>query len=155
MELLEWLESDKKSSNVKITKMKYFELCVVGALCLLSLIFAIAYVLMSKTVYFWDDSTYWDIGRMLADKPLNFGFIKDVYNSAGTSDYNYFAAVPVALWMKVFGITRVSYIVAVFAFYLMPAYMIIYLLAKKMCQKPLFGCLITLFMIQLICKKII
>lgn len=147
MELLEWLESDKKSSNVKITKMKYFELCVVGALCLLSLIFAIAYVLMSKTVYFWDDSTYWDIGRMLADKPLNFGFIKDVYNSAGTSDYNYFAAVPVALWMKVFGITRVSYIVAVFAFYLMPAYMIIYLLAKKMCQKPLFGCLITLFMI--------
>lgn len=147
MELLEWVENSKKTSRKKLIEMKYFDLCFVGTLCLLALIFSVLYVLMSKTVYFWDDSTYWDIGRMLADKPLNFGFIKDVYNSAGTSDYNYFVAVPVSLWMKIFGITRVSYIVAVFAFYLMPAYMFIYLIAKKMCQKPLFACVITLLML--------
>ena len=147
MELLEWVENSKKTSRKKLIEMKYFDLCFVGTLCLLALIFSVLYVLMSKTVYFWDDSTYWDIGRMLADKPLNFGFIKDVYNSAGTSDYNYFVAVPVSLWMKIFGITRVSYIVAVFAFYLMPAYMFIYLIAKKMCHKPLFACVITLLML--------
>ena len=101
MELLEWVENSKKTSRKKLIEMKYFDLCFVGTLCLLALIFSVLYVLMSKTVYFWDDSTYWDIGRMLADKPLNFGFIKDVYNSAGTSDYNYFVAVPVSLWMKI------------------------------------------------------
>ena len=146
MELLEWVENSKKNRRKKISEMKHFNLCFVGALCLLSMIFAIGYVLMSKTVYFWDDSTYWDIGRMLADKPLNFGFIKDVYNSAGTSDYNYFAAVPVALWMKVFGITRVSYTISVVLFYLIPAYMTVYLLAVKLSEKPLYAYTVTLLM---------
>ncbi len=147
MELLEWVENSKKSSHKKLTEMKYFKLCFVGSLCLLALIFAVAYVLMSKTVYFWDDSTYWDIGRMLADKPLNFGFIKDVYNSAGTSDYNYFVAVPVALWMKLFGITRVSYTISVVIFYLIPAYIAVYLVAEKLSSKPLFAYTVTLLML--------
>lgn len=147
MELLEWVESNNKNSRKKLTETKYFELCFVGAVCLLSLVFGIIYVLMSKTVYFWDDSTYWDIGRMLAQKPINFSFIKEVYTSIGTSDYNYFVAVPVALWMKIFGITRVSYIASVIIFYLIPTQIVIYILAKKLSKAPYFAFIITLMLI--------
>ncbi len=147
MELLEWLENNRTQSKRKITDYKYFDLCFVGGICLVSLIFAIYYVAMSKTVYFWDDSTYWDIGRMLAEKPLNFSFFKEVYTSIGTSDYNYFAAVPVALWMKIFGVTRISYICAVVIFYLIPSEIVIYFLGKNISKAPRFAFVITLISI--------
>lgn len=144
MELLEWLESRETQSKKKITDYKYFEHCFVGGICLISLLLGIVYVLMSKTVYFWDDSTYWDIGRMLAEKPLNAGFFAEVYNSVGTSDYNYFAAVPVALWMKIFGVTRVSYISSIILFYLIPSQIVIYFLAKKLSKVPQFAFVMTI-----------
>lgn len=147
MELLEWVEQNNKNSRNKLTDMKHFELFFVGGICLVSLIFAVIYVLLSKTVYFWDDSTYWDIGRMLAEKPLNFGFIKDIYTSIGSSDYNYFVAIPVALWMKIFAITRVSYIVSIVIFYLIPAEVLIYIIAKKLSKSPRFTFIITLMLI--------
>lgn len=147
MELLEWVEKNNRNSHKKLTESKYFELCFVGAICLLTLVFGIIYVFMSKTVYFWDDSTYWDIGRMLAQKPLNFSFFKEIYTSIGTNDYNYFIAVPVAIWMKIFGVTRASYISSVMIFYLIPAQIIIYILAKKLSKTPYFTYIVTLMLI--------
>lgn len=147
MELLEWVENNKTQSKRKITDYKYFDLCFVGCICLLSLILAILYVAMSKTVYFWDNSTYWDIGRTLAEKPLNFTFFKEIYNSIGTSDYNYFVAVSVALWMKIFGITRISYICAIVIFYLIPSEIVIYFMGKKISKAPRFAFVITLLSI--------
>ena len=113
MELLEWIERNDRKNSIKITERKYFNVFFVGGICLLTLILGIIYALMSKTVYFWDNSTYWDICRMLTQKPLDGKFFAEVYNSIGTSDYNYLAAVLPSLWMRVFGVTRVSYIAAI------------------------------------------
>lgn len=132
MELLEWIEINKTKEKRKLRDSRYFDLWLVGGVCFLTLLFGIIYVLLSKTVYFWDNSTYWDIGRLLAQKPLNWDFFKEVYNSIGTNDYNYFVAVPVALWMKVFGTTRVSYVIAVILFYVVPTQIVIYLIARHM-----------------------
>lgn len=132
MELLEWIEINKTKEKGKLKDSRYFDLWLVGGTCFLTLLFGIIYVLMSKTVYFWDNSTYWDISRMLSEKPINFDFFKEVYNSIGTNDYNYFIAVPVALWMKLFGTTRISYVIAVILFYVLPTQIVIYLIARRM-----------------------
>lgn len=137
MELLEWIDSNDKNENIKLTERKYFNTMIVGGVCLLTLIFGLTYVLMSKTVYFWDDSTYWDIGRMLAKKPLNLEFFAEIYRSIGTSDYNYAAAMLPSIWMKIFGVTRVSYILAIMVIYLIPTQIVTYLLAKRISKKPL------------------
>ncbi len=144
MELLEWIESNKSKKKKSLTEARYFDACFVGVICLITLFFGIIYVLSSKTVYFWDDATYWDIGRMLAKKPLNFEFFKEIYNSIGTSDYNYVAALPVSLWMKVFGVTRVSYIAAVILFYVIPTELLIYGFAKRVSKAPKLACAVTL-----------
>lgn len=147
MELLEWIEINEQNSQKKITEHKYFSLFFVGAISLISLIFGIIYVLLSKTVYFWDDATYWDIGRLLAEKPFGLTFLKDVYSSIGTSDYNYLVAIPVAIWMKAFGITRVSYIISIIIFYLIPSEVMIYSLAKKLSKVPEFAFVTTILAI--------
>lgn len=136
MELLEWLENRASAEEIKLGDRKYFTPVFVGIVCLLTLICGIIYSAMSKTVYFWDDATYWDIGRMLAEKPINASFFKEVYSSVGTSDYNYFGAVPIALWMKVFGITRVSYIACIITLYLVPAEIILYRIAASLSKAP-------------------
>ncbi len=143
MELLEWLESNHSKNRTKLTEKKYFNTVFVVGVCLLTLIFGIMYVLMSKTVYFWDDSTYWDIGRILARTPVNGAFFAEVYKSIGTSDYNYFAAVPLAFWMKVFGITRVSYIAGIITLYLIPAQIAAYFLARRISKAPKFAFIIS------------
>ena len=147
MELLEWMESNKKQHKRKLTEMRYFDLCFVAGICFLSLIIGIIYVLLSKTVYFWDDATYWDISRMLTRKPINLEFFKEVYNSIGTSDYNYFVAVPQAIWGKLFGVTRISYIVSVIIFYVIPTEIVLFLFAKRMSKAPRFAYAITIMAI--------
>ena len=120
---------------------------MVGGVILLTLIFALVYVLRSRIVYFWDNSTYWDIGRMLAQKPLNFDLLKEVYVSIGTSDYNYFLAFGVALWMKIFGITRISYILAIIVMYVVPTEILIFIMCKKISKAHRFAYVITVLII--------
>ncbi len=147
LELLEWIDSDKKHNKIKLSEIKHFDLYFVGLICLATLIFSIIYVLLSRTVYFWDDATYWEIGRMLKEQPFGIGLIKDVYNSIGTMDYNYFLALPVALWMKIFGITRVSYISSVIIFYVIPTEILLYFIAKRISKAPKFAYILVLAMI--------
>ncbi len=147
MEILEWLDKRKKQSNIKLTQIKHLDWYFVGVAAILTFLLGIAYVLLSKTVYFWDDATYWDIGRMLSDKPFGFDFIKEVYTSIGTMDYNYFLAVPIALWMKLFGITRVSYISAVILFYVIPTEILLYFTSKKLSKAPGIAYALTLMLI--------
>lgn len=142
MELMEWLDKGDKPRK-SIIMNKYLPHIIVGGVCLITLIWGILYTVISKTVYFWDDATYWEIGRMLAQRPLNGQFFLDVYNSIITADYNYLSAVPVALWMKVFGGTRVSYIIAITLLYLIPTEIMIYKLCTKLSKAPWVVYLIT------------
>lgn len=145
MEILEWMDDRQSNKDKKITDYKYFKHIFVGGICLLTLAFAVVYTLLSRTVYFWDDSTYWDISTMLAEKPLNFGFIRDVYNSVCTSDYNYVAAVPIALLLKIFGTSRVAYIAVITALYLIPSQILIYKLCERLSKAANVAFLCTVF----------
>ncbi len=146
MELMEWLDKGDKPRG-RLINNKYLPHIVVGGVCLITLIWGILYTVISKTVYFWDDATYWEISRMLMARPFNFQFIKDVYTSIITADYNYLSAVPVALWMKVFHGTRVSYIIAITLMYLIPTQIMIYKLCNKLSKAPWVAFLITVLSI--------
>ncbi len=146
MELMEWLDKGDKPRKSFINN-KYLPYIIVGGVCLITLIWGILYTVISKTVYFWDDATYWEISRMLTERPFNLQFFKDIYNSIITADYNYLSAVSVALWMKVFGGTRVSYIIAITLMYLIPAQLMIYKLCAKLSKAPWVAYLITVLSI--------
>ncbi len=146
MELMEWLDKGDKPRR-KLINSKYLPYIIVGGVCLLTLIWGILYTVISKTVYFWDDATYWEISRMIMAKPLNLQFIKDVYISITTADYNYLSALPVAIWMKIFGGTRVSYIIAITLMYLIPTQIMIYKLCEKLSKAPWVAFLVTVISI--------
>lgn len=130
LEPMEWIDTnDIPCQNRQIRK--YLPYIIVGGVCFITLLCGIIYTAMSKTVYFWDDATYWEISRMLADEPLGIQFVKDIYHSMVTSDYNYLPALVVSLWMRIFGGTRLSYIIAITVLYLIPTEIMIY----KMCAK--------------------
>ena len=100
------------------------------------LIIGLVYTTKSKTIYFWDNATYWDMSRAVLSGSLKGSFWNSVYNSIGASDYNYIAALPSAGWMYIFGTSRASYVAGLIVMYLFPAVVLIYHLASKLSKAP-------------------
>lgn len=97
---------------------------------------AVLYIKCGKNIYFWDDATYWDIARKLSRKEVSLVFWKDVYRSIAVEDYNYVAGVISSFYVKLFGESRLVYILGLVNTYLLPSYAMIYFLAKKIGNNP-------------------
>ncbi len=111
----------------------------VAAVFLTVLAAGILYVSRSNIIYFWDDSTYWDMSRSVAEGGIADGFWRNVYGSIGTSDYNYVAALPSAAWALVFGKSREAFVAGLIVMYLLPAMILLFRLAKKISKAPRFA----------------
>ena len=92
------------------------------SLVIVSNILAFYYVKSEKVLFYWDNLGYWMIGQNMSD--LLFGdinsFIKNVYNSILSNDYNYLPIVPIAVIMKIFGKSRLVYILSILNVYCIP-----------------------------------
>lgn len=100
-------------------------------------ILAVLYITKSNVIYFWDDATYWDISRKIASGAINEGgFWRNVYASVGTQDYNYIAALPSAFLARLFGESRLVYVLGLVNMYLLPSFIAVYLLARKVSKAP-------------------
>ena len=75
----------------------------------------------SAKIYYWDNSTYWDLSTMLAGQPLDFSQIRLVLTSVITQEYNYLLAWPISLVMRLLGTGRYVYLMAVVNLYVLPA----------------------------------
>lgn len=106
-------------------------LIFIAVIWVLMNVWAAAYIGMSKNIYFWDASTYWDIARDIVSGKIHCG-IGDIYKSISELDYNYVAALPGVLWTKIFGGSRMTYILGLVNMYLMPTVCMVYALAKKL-----------------------
>ena len=96
-------------------------------------------------IYFWDDSTYWDIARKIASGAFSEGgFWHNVYNSVAEQDYNYIAGLPSALVVKIFGESRLAYILGLVNLYLVTSFAMVYVLAKKVSKAPKIAAVISL-----------
>ncbi len=105
---------------------------------------AVLYVNGGKAIFFWDDATYWSISRRIASGAADKGgFWSNVYKSVAAEDYNYIAALPSAAVMKLFGESRLAYVLGLVNMYLLPSYVMIYLLAKKVSKAPKIALVIT------------
>lgn len=110
-------------------------------------VLAVIYVTKSNFIYFWDNATYWDISRKIASGAINEGgFWKNVFNSIGSSDYNYIAGLPSAALCRLFGESRLVYVLGLVNMYLIPSYVMIYLLAKKVSKAPKVAAAITILL---------
>lgn len=150
MELLEWFESKRKTENIDYAKRKRagrLNALFVAGVCLVLLIAGISYTSLSRTVYFWDDATYWDMSRRVLSGALNGSFWRSVYHSVGSSDYNYVAALPSAAWMSIFGQSRTAYVAGLIIMYLIPSVLIVYRLAARLSKAPLFAFAAAVFML--------
>lgn len=110
-------------------------------------ILAVLYITKSNYIYFWDNATYWNISRSMAEGEFNNGgFWTNVYNSIGEQDYNYVAALPSAFLAKLFGESRLVYVLGLVNMYLLPSFILIYLLAKKISKAPKISAAITILL---------
>ena len=75
----------------------------------------------SAKIYYWDNSTYWDLSTMLAGQPLDFSQIRLVLTSVITQEYNYLLAWPISLVMRLLGTGRYVYLMATVDLYVLPA----------------------------------
>ena len=75
----------------------------------------------SAKIYYWDNSTYWDLSTMLAGQPLDFSQVRLVLTSVITQEYNYLLAWPISLVMRLLGTGRYVYLMATVDLYVLPA----------------------------------
>ncbi len=113
-------------------------------------VLAVLYTLKSEYIYFWDNATYWDISKNIANGVMTPGFFKNLYGSICTMDYNYLAGIPTALFVKIFGQSRLVYILTLVNLYLFPSVILIYKISKKIGKSPK----ITTVIVMLICPAI-
>lgn len=110
-------------------------------------ILAVIYIKAGKFIYFWDDSTYWDIARKIASGHIGEGgFWRNIYDSVAEQDYNYIAGLPSAAVVKLFGESRLAYVLGLMNMYLIPSFVMIYLLARKVSKAPKIASVITVLL---------
>lgn len=110
-------------------------------------ILAVIYITKSNFIYFWDDATYWDISRKIASGAINEGgFWHNVYASVAEQDYNYIAALPSAMLARVFGESRLVYVLGLVNMYLLPSFIALYILAKKLSKAPKIAAALTVLL---------
>ena len=139
MDLLEWMEKNKRNSEEQKKTLRSsgkMAFILVGTVCLILFLLGIMYAGRCREIYFWDDATYWEMGRSIVSGELKGDFWHKVYESIGTSDYNYLAALPSALWMWVFGTSRLSYVIGLIIMYIIPASILTYRLSTKLSKAP-------------------
>lgn len=141
------LKDEEEKIEAKSAKRKLpGAFCAIGFLWFAVNVLAYLYIYNSNTIYFWDNATYWDIARKLANGTSEMS----IYNSIGSMDYNYVAGLMSSVFIKLFGESRLCYVLGLVNLYLIPSFVVIYVLAKRMGKAP--G--ITLAITFLICPAV-
>ena len=116
-------------------------LIIIGAATVL---FAAAYVLMSKNIYYWSTAESWNIAIKIAQGAYSPNLLKEVYLSILSLDVNYLCSLPSALFIKLFGESRLVYILSLVICYVIPSYICIFFLARKIGKSPVVTLVLTL-----------
>lgn len=105
---------------------------IIGVWIILN-IAAAAYMLKSRNIYFWDSATYWSIIRDISSGKITAS-LRGVYDSVAELDYNYTAAMPGAVWTRIFGESRMAYVMGIVNMYLLPGAVSVYLISRRITE---------------------
>lgn len=98
----------------------------------ISNIIIVNYIKSEKAIYFWDISAYWKNSINILDVFENsfYDGVKETVKSL-SSDYNYLPIIPILPLMKIFGTSRLFFILSIFNLYVIPFGIIMLLIMKK------------------------
>ena len=107
---------------------------------------AVIYCLFMKKIFVWDNAGYFTTAHELAGMFPSMDFFKTVYQSVFTTDYNYIIAIPAGILCKLFGNSRLVFILSIINFYVVPLVGVIYAVSKVVFKKPLLAICAVLFL---------
>ncbi len=137
---------EKKKKSINITKRGWNLI----ALCIMAIIInlvTIIYECNSTDICYWSTAESWNVAIKIAGGAYRPNLWGEVYNSIINLDFNFLSALPCALFIKIFGASRLVYILSLANCYLVSAYVAIYFLAKKIGKAPVVTMFLTLFTI--------
>ena len=92
---------------------------------------AVLYCVFMKEIFVWDNAGYFVTVHKLNGIFPSMEYFKAVYESIFQTDYNYIIALPASIFCKLFGESRLVFILSVVNFYLLPLVMLIYAAACR------------------------
>ena len=92
---------------------------------------AFVYCRFMKKIFVWDNAGYFTTVHMLDEIFPTVEYFKTVFRSIFTTDYNYIIAIPANIMCKLFGKSRLVFILSIVNFYVFPLYVAIYLISKR------------------------
>ncbi len=134
----------ERSINISTRGWNIIALCVMAII--INLV-SVIYVCNSTGIYYWSTAESWNVAIKIAQGAYRTNLWGEVYNSIINLDFNFLSALPCALFIKIFGSSRLVYILSLANCYLISAYASIYFLAKKIGKAPIVTMFLTLFAI--------
>ncbi|MBE7018743.1 MAG: hypothetical protein E7413_02560 [Ruminococcaceae bacterium] len=84
-----------------------------------------------KKIFTWDNAGYFTSVHQYNTMFPGISYWKEVYNSIFTTDYNYVIMIPASLFCKLFGESRLVFVLSIINCYIYPVLMLIYFCAKR------------------------
>ncbi len=123
----------KKLQNHKVQKKDV--LFVLAAAVLLNVL-GVLYCLNMKEIFVWDNAGYFTKAHELSKLVGSPELLKVVYHSVFETDYNYIIAVLPAVFARIFGNSRLVFVLSVINCYVVPLIAVLYAAAKIIFKKP-------------------
>ena len=118
----------KSLKGIKVKRRDIiFTIC---AAVLLNLIGAL-YCLNMKRIFVWDNAGYFLTVQKLDALFPSYEYFKEVYASVFETDYNYIIAVPLSIFCKIFGVSRLTFVLSIMNIYVLPLVLLVYKLCKS------------------------
>ncbi len=137
---------EKKKKTISISKHGWNIIALFIMAIIINLV-TVIYVCNSTDVYYWSTAESWNVAIKIAEGAYRPNLWGEVYNSIINLDFNFLSALPCALFIKIFGASRLVYILSLANVYLLSAYIAIYFLAKKTGKAPVVTMFLTMFTI--------
>lgn len=121
-----------------ICSLQWWDFLYLGLLLILCNFCVWEYAAHSSTIYFWDSAGYWKLAQILGEQWKNNGLLsllRTVYDSVLTSDYNYIIVLPHVLFYRLFGGSRLVYLLAIANFGYFPFCAELLCLCRAHCRR--------------------
>ncbi len=126
--ILLFISAFKGIKGIKVSKKDIiFTVC---AALILNLA-ATLYCLNMKRIFVWDNAGYFLTVLKLDALFPGIEYFKEVYRSVFETDYNYIIAIPASVFCKLFGNSRLVFVLSIINCYVLPLALLVYSLSKK------------------------
>ncbi len=142
---VEFKRVEKKKKSIRINERGWNIIALI-VMALIVNVVTIIYSCVSEDIYYWSTAESWNIAIKIADGAYKPNLWGEVYNSIINLDFNFLSSLLPALFIKIFGQTRLVYLISLANCYIVSAQIAIYFLAKKIGKAPL----VTMFLSMLI-----